>query len=44
MFGLSAYQRSYLFGALRDAFLLSKPVDEQKLRKALCALLSDTRR
>jgi two-component system, response regulator PdtaR len=36
---LSAYQRSDLSGALRDAPLLRKPVDEAKLRQELSALI-----
>lgn len=38
---MTAYQRSHLTGALRDAPLLSKPVDEKKLRHALSALLDE---
>jgi hypothetical protein len=37
---LTAYQRSHLTGALRDAPLLNKPVDAKKLRQELSALLS----
>lgn len=37
---LTAYQRSHLTGALVDAPLLSKPVDEKKLGQALASLLS----
>jgi two-component system, response regulator PdtaR len=36
---VTAYQRSYLTGALRDAPLLTKPVDERKLRGELSALI-----
>lgn len=35
---LTAYQRSHLFGALREAPLLNKPVDEKKLHDELSAL------
>jgi two-component system, response regulator PdtaR len=38
---LSAYQRSHLTGALRNAPLLSKPVDEKKLRHEMSNLLHD---
>ena len=41
---LTAYSRSHLTGALRDAPLLSKPVDEKKLGQELSALLSDRTR
>ena len=36
---LTAYQRSHLTGALRDAPLLNKPFDDRRLRHELCALL-----
>jgi CheY-like chemotaxis protein len=36
---VTAYQRSHLSGALREAPLLTKPVDEKKLRGELSALL-----
>lgn len=36
---LTAYQRSHLSGALLDASLLSKPVDEKKLAQELASLL-----
>ncbi len=36
---MTAYQRKDLTGVLRDARLLSKPVDEKKLRQELSALL-----
>ncbi|WP_299654438.1 response regulator [uncultured Jannaschia sp.] len=36
---LTAYQRGHLTGALQDAPMLSKPVDETKLRQALMSLL-----
>lgn len=41
---MSAYQRGHLTGALRDAPLMSKPVDENKLRQELSALLTDSPR
>lgn len=36
---LTAYQRGHLTGALKDAVLLTKPVDEGLLRQELSALL-----
>lgn len=36
---VTAYQRSHLTGALREAPLLAKPVDEKKLKGELSALL-----
>jgi CheY-like chemotaxis protein len=39
---MSAYQRSHLTGALRDAPLMSKPVDEKLLRRELSVLLADS--
>ncbi len=36
---LTAYERKHLAGALRDAPLLSKPVDEKKLKQQLLALI-----
>jgi DNA-binding response OmpR family regulator len=36
---VTAYQRDHLTGALREAPLLTKPVDEKKLRLELSALL-----
>ena len=36
---VTAYQRDHLTGALREAPLLTKPVDEKKLRGELSALL-----
>jgi len=41
---LTAYQKSHLTGALKDAPLLNKPVDEKKLWKQLSALFSDATR
>ena len=38
---LTAYRQNHLTGALVDAPLLSKPVDEKKLRRELSALLPD---
>jgi len=38
---MSAYQRGHLTGALRDAPLMSKPVDDKMLRQELSALLDD---
>jgi CheY-like chemotaxis protein len=38
---MTAYQRSHLTGALRDAPVLAKPVDEKKLRQELSDLLHD---
>ena len=37
---LTAYQRTHLSGALRDAPLLSKPVDEKRLKVRLLDVLS----
>ena len=39
---LTAYRRSHLAGTLRDAPVLSKPVDEKKLGQELSGLLHDT--
>ncbi len=39
---MTAYERSHLTVALRDAPLLSKPVDEQKLGQELSALFEGT--
>lgn len=36
---MSAYQRGHLTGSLRDAPLMSKPVDDKILRQELSALL-----
>jgi two-component system, response regulator PdtaR len=36
---LTAYRRGHLTGALLDAPMLSKPVDEKKLWQAICSLL-----
>lgn len=40
---MTAYPRSHLTGALSDAPLLSKPVDEKKLGQELSTLLRDAR-
>ena len=37
---VTAYPRSHLSGALRDAPLLIKPMDDKKLKRALASLLS----
>lgn len=41
---LTAYQRNHLFGALVNAPVLNKPVDEKKLWQELSALLLDNGR
>ncbi len=41
---LTAYQRSHIGAALQDAPLLSKPVDDKKLKRELTALCSDALR
>jgi CheY-like chemotaxis protein len=40
---MTAYNRSHLTGALREAPLLNKPVDEERLWQEMCALFPSAR-